>query len=466
MRWKTGGIQGINRVYETLRRWAVKHKYSDDRQTLCQEFARIAGLYGVITGTAGPHPSKAIERELKHLRALGIETHRPFTLRLLDEQSDPAMPNVSAGGTSEVFAAVGAWATRLWLADRQVSGMNRAIAELCGRSGPDIEEKYSAYWIEQIRRFGNTRVSVPTDEMVREGIRSRKAYGGAATGSAFAVLCALMESEQREESPARDRLTIEHVMPRTLTTEWKRQLGENAVEIHGRSRDTLANLTLSGDSTNSAMGASDFRIKRKHYEASSIWITRQLAHESEWGVAAMERRAEYIAELALNCWPWEHRQADVPDQQIPSLRWRIGESGPWNAESYASQMVLNVVAELLDLDPQNAVRLSGEELMPNIHSASTYPPGTQAGSLTMRSIPRHERFVMYPYAQDYQASAQRCRRFGERCQLAIEVEFEDRSHAEKFWEFLRHHNGGLPGKKARGEAQARELLPSIPMATG
>ena len=46
-----------------------------------------------------------------------------------------------------------------------------------------------------------TRASAfPGDEVVCEGVRTRKAYGGSATRSSFAILCALMEAEHREEA--------------------------------------------------------------------------------------------------------------------------------------------------------------------------------------------------------------------------------------------------------------------------
>ena len=454
LRWKTGEVQGINRVYETLRRWAVKHQYSGDRSALCREFSRIADLYGNITGTAGQHRNRAVERELIHLRALGIDTHRPLTLRLLNDEVDSDSVNVSTQDVAEVLASIGTWTTRLWLSDRQVSGMNRAVAELSGRSGPHGDEGWSQYWIGQISRLRNTRVGVPSDELVQEGIRNRKAYGGSATRSAFAVLCALMEAEHREESPAREHLTIEHVMPRTLTAEWKRELGANAEDFHGKNRDTLANLTLSGDLTNSAMGASTFGSKREIYARSPIGLTRRLTEEHSWGKGAIGRRAAAIAELALNRWPWKDRQASLPINEPANLRWKIGD-GPWSSESHASQMVLNIVGALLDLDPSNAERLSGDAIIPNIHRAGRFPPGTQVGSLVMRAIPGHEHYVMYPYAQDYPASAERCRRFGERCQAAVEVEFTEKSHGERFWVFLRDRVGGLPGQKDswRGASQ-------------
>ena len=68
---------------EELAGWAVRQGLATDRPALCRDLARLAGLYGTITGTAKPHRNRKVERELRHLRALGIDVHRPLTLRLL-----------------------------------------------------------------------------------------------------------------------------------------------------------------------------------------------------------------------------------------------------------------------------------------------------------------------------------------------------------------------------------------------
>ena len=102
--------------------------------------------------------------------------------------------------------------------------MNKAFAELAYRPGGpkgDEDPMAAEFWLRRIRRFRNSRVEVPDDEAVREGIRNRKAYGASATRATNAVLCAIMESEQSGDSPARRQLTVEHVMPQKLTDEWK-----------------------------------------------------------------------------------------------------------------------------------------------------------------------------------------------------------------------------------------------------
>ncbi|MYF00093.1 MAG: DUF262 domain-containing protein [Gammaproteobacteria bacterium] len=456
LRWWTGNTLGIDRVYEEYRRYAVKSGQDQDRPALCRDLARLAGLYGKITGTSGPHGDRKIDRELKHLREIGIDVHRPLTLRLLHEADKADSMETVKPELAKTLAGIGTWTTRMWLADRTTAGMNKAVAEIAHEPGLQENTKFSEYWIKRIQRLRNTRVGVPSDGEVAEGIRSRKAYGGSATRSAFAILCELMEAEHREQSPARDHLTIEHVMPQKLTDEWKRDLGDNPEDKHGRYRDRLANLTLSGDATNSGLGTKTFAAKRNVYNNSSIGLTRSLAEEIEWNEAALERRAEDLTRRALKRWPWPEEPKGLLEatQDSAQLRWRI-EEGPWHAENIASQMVLNVAAALLGRDTENARRLSGQAISSNIHPARRYPPGTTAGTLTMRAVPGHEEYVLYPYERDYATSAERCRSMGKRCNVSIEVEFEDTNPTGKFWKFLKEYTGGVPGQKDswRGASQ-------------
>ena len=448
LRWRTGELHGIDRVHDGFRRWAVRQRLGEDRPALCRDLTRLARLYGIVTGAAGEYHDARVERELRHLRAMGIDIHRPLTLRLLNDVSEigPADAELAT-----VLAGIGTWITRLWLADRATSGMNRAVVDLAVGRGPGDGEDFAEHWLERIRGLRNTRVRVPSDEDIREGVRTRKAYGGAATRSSFAVLCALMESEHREEAPARDRLTIEHVMPQKLTDDWRDSLGDEADEKHGRYRDKLANLTLSGDHTNSSLAARPFAEKREVYRKSPIGMARRLAAENEWDVGALERREDEIARLVLDRWPWADQAVAPKSGSV--FRWRI-ENGPWHSEIVASQMVLNVAGALLSLDPGNVEKLSGRGIGSNLHSAERYPPDRWQGARMMRAVTGHHRYVMSPYARHHPASAERCRRMGARCGVSVEVEFDPTSQIQSFWRVLKDM-GGVPGQKDswRGQSQ-------------
>lgn len=446
LRWQTGELRGVKRVYEDLRRWAVQTGKGQDRRALIAYLADLAAHYGVLTG-ASKHRYRRVERELRHLRDMGFDTHRPLTLRLLHEADKEGEMEWTEATLSKVLAGIGTWVTRFWLSDRAMAGMNKAFAELARRPGPNGEEDLAEYWLERIRRLRNQRVEVPDDETVRAGMRNRKAYGGRATRATKAVLCAMMESEQSGDAPARSDLTVEHVMPQKLTDDWRSALGQDAERIHKSYRHQLANLTLSG--VNAEMGAKPFADKRVIMEKSGVLLTRQLACEEVWDEAVLERRAEELADRALSLWPWSDPDArpHSPSGGTWRMRWRI-EGGDWHEEANASQMVLNVAGALLSHGAANADRLRGEALSRNLQLASRYPPDSKAGALTMRAVPGHDSYVLYPYRRNYPASATACREMGKRCGMQVEVEFPDTpDRSKEFWRLLKAETGGLHGQR-------------------
>ena len=68
----------------------------------------------------------------------------------------------------------------------------------------------------------------------------------------------------------------------------------------------------------------------------------------------------------------------------------------------------------------------------------------------------------------------RCRKMGERCDIAVEVEFEDvniepaDNRTKAFWRFFREHAGGVPGQKDtwRGASQWTAPLNACSTMTG
>ena len=134
LRWKTGQLHGIDKVYEGLRRWARLQGYWKHRPELCRELERLAKLYGHISGVAGPHRLHGVEKTLRHLRQMRIDVHRPFTLRLVDDLEKADGPT----DPDEVIATlelVSRWITRKWLADRlgprDESSVYRPRAQVC-----------------------------------------------------------------------------------------------------------------------------------------------------------------------------------------------------------------------------------------------------------------------------------------------------------------------------------------------
>ncbi len=93
-----------------------------------------------------------------------------------------------------------------------------------------------------------------------------------------------LENFDTEEPINTKGLTIEHIMPQTLTEEWERDLGENFQAIHDKYLHTIGNLTLTG--YNNEYSNKSFQEKRgmeKGFKDSPLRLNQGLRDlESFW----------------------------------------------------------------------------------------------------------------------------------------------------------------------------------------
>ena len=86
-------------------------------------------------------------------------------------------------------------------------------------------------------------------------------------------------------------LTIEHIMPRSLTSKWKRSLGDRHEVILKEYLHTIGNLTLTG--YNSPMSNKLFLEKRdmeKGFKESRLFLNQNLHHLEHWNEVTIKER--------------------------------------------------------------------------------------------------------------------------------------------------------------------------------
>ncbi len=101
--------------------------------------------------------------------------------------------------------------------------------------------------------------------------------------------------------------TVEHVMPQTLSDEWKEYLGEEANDLSLTTiRNTLGNLCLLSRSANSSEGQKLFEDKKNNPALSDVSaLNKDLkARNVKWNIAAINQRSIDLAEKALVVWKW------------------------------------------------------------------------------------------------------------------------------------------------------------------
>ncbi len=121
-----------------------------------------------------------------------------------------------------------------------------------------------------------------------------------------------LENFERKERVPTHEYTIEHIMPQTLTEEWKKDLGENFQEIHDKYLHTIGNLTLTG--YNQEYSNNSFQEKRdmeKGFKQSPLRLNQGLRDLESFGEEEIKKRANDLADLALKIWTYPNPDAET-----------------------------------------------------------------------------------------------------------------------------------------------------------
>ena len=278
-------------------------------------FARLGRLLKLILYPAD-EPDPLVRRRLERLNAWGTTTVYPLLLHLLDRRDQ-------GSATSEQIAAamlnVESFFVRRLLIGRATKNLNRILLGVVTEMNQDLPVD------EAVRAYLSTgRKYYATDAELRNALRTIPLYLNGRAAQRFLVLQWLEESYGSKEPVEFAGLTIEHVLPQTLTADWRRalsedlELDENLGQVHEGLLHTLGNLTLTG--YNSKLSNSSFAVKRPQLAKSGLSMNQAIAELSRWGRPEMYARADQLAERVISIWPGP---TDVAASSESGVAWDV-----------------------------------------------------------------------------------------------------------------------------------------------
>lgn len=263
-----------------------------------ERFHRLGILLNSILDPANEDDPQ-VKRQLERLNSWGTTTVYPVLLHLLDrrQQGDASSEEISAA-----MRYLESFFVRRVVVGKATANINRillrAVQEIRGRS--PIEAALRDY-LSTGRKF------FATDAEVRAAVRTVPFYWSGKSNQKNLVLRWLEESFGSKEPATTANLTIEHVLPQTLTDDWRHALeaglgpGEDIDAAHQAIVHTIGNLTLTG--YNSELSNSSFDTKRTHLASSALQMNHQIAQAPVWNREAILARADLLAERIISTWP-------------------------------------------------------------------------------------------------------------------------------------------------------------------
>lgn len=228
-----------------------------------------------------------------------------------------------------------------------------------------LNSNYQNQFIDGIKAILPTK-GYPKNSTFRKSILESKLYGGGDRSiKTKLILETIEESFDHRELVSFNNLTIEHVMPQTLSEWWQNYLGDDWEIVYELQLHNIGNLTLTG--YNSELSNDDFPSKKKLYADSHLEINKYFATVTEWKKNDIEKRAKTLAEIMINIWPYfgndDPEGIEIQDVtgKTPQVLTIMGQYFSVNNWRDVLENTLNVLA---DVDPETFDLLINEH--PNI----------------------------------------------------------------------------------------------------
>jgi hypothetical protein len=238
-------------------------------------------------------PDEGVRELLVRLNRWGGTTIYPFLLNMYADRDSGRVSNV---GLRRVLQFVESFLVRRLFANVPTNALNRIFIRLY-KQLPAQDDIVDATH----RALSQSGLRWPSDNELRDGVMNYPLYIDSRPDQRKMILEVLEESYAHQEPVDMARLTIEHVMPQSLTNEWQRELGDSARDIHKKYLHTLGNLTLTG--YNSPLSNLPFERKQQILERSHLELNREVAQSPAWNEGAILERAQRLFERAVQIWP-------------------------------------------------------------------------------------------------------------------------------------------------------------------
>ncbi|WP_137726482.1 DUF262 domain-containing protein [Prescottella subtropica] len=316
---KTGKTPRQDAVYEAFREYQ-KNAKSSTRDILAEmrdyaEYSRQLNAAG--TGIA------AADKRLRRFNMVKHDVTLPLTMPLLGEVK---AGTVSAEDFTEVVGILDTYLFRRFICGVPTNALNKIFATLYSEVHRlrGVGDRFSDVLAYSLRRR-TTSSRFPTDSEFKESFATRNLYnikGENRSSYLFECLENNWSNDTHDIAQALESqsISIEHIMPQTLTSAWRQDLGPDAEEIHATWCNRIGNLTVTG--YNSSYSNSTFADKKKRdngFDASPYRLNALLKSSDVWTVTQLEERTQALTAVALKYWPLPSTDFEPYVPPLPSV---------------------------------------------------------------------------------------------------------------------------------------------------
>ncbi|MBS6418838.1 MAG: DUF262 domain-containing protein [Olsenella uli] len=294
-------------VYEEFKGYAE----GKDIRKLMAKLRDYSERYSEFMHAASGIP--AVDDAMRRLNLLGFDITSPYLLALFMTRS---RGEVSWDEVARAVKLVESYMFRRWVCNIGSNGLNKVFMTLhddvCRERGKAEDTTYDQMLAHILLSKSETGVTrFVRDDEFRASVESRDFFTGVKKDYKLFLFQYLENGDGPEQLDVRGafeadppKLTIEHVMPQTLTPIWRRDLGPLADAIHAKWLNRIANLTLTG--FNPKYSNRPFVQKRDMedgFKDSHVHMNAWIAQRQKWDEEELEARCAMMQDLFCQLWP-------------------------------------------------------------------------------------------------------------------------------------------------------------------
>ena len=283
---KNGSISNKDKVYDDFKKYIKQNNENMDEEGILEELKTYSEYYSWFLN--GNSPNNKINEKLSEFRYLRNTTVYPLILSVFEDTY--SYKNINENELLDILNLLISYIFRRSVCGYTTNSLNKVFASI-------VVLLKSKDIYKQIEK-GLMSKSFPGDEEFRAEFIKCNFYK---KGTEFCkYTLKLLETFENKEQTDMENITIEHIMPQTLNSEWRIELGSKFEQIHSEYINTIGNLTLTG--YNPELSNKNFELKKRYYEESNIKMSREIANYDKWKDTEIKDRAEQLFEKAKRIW--------------------------------------------------------------------------------------------------------------------------------------------------------------------
>ncbi len=255
---------------------------------------RFSKFYSILLNPENEENEK-LRKELLILKRLDISTSYPLLLNLYNLYAEG---NIDVSELEEMLCVIENYIIRRFVCGVPTNQLNKVFPQVFIQM-KKMKEGSCSDKLKAVLQSKN----YPKDYDFRESLKTAKLYGnGDRVKKTKIILDRIEQSYAHKEMSVLEDLTIEHIMPQTLTDEWKIHIGDDFEQTHELYLNSLGNLTLTA--YNSELSNSSFKRKCEIYKDSHLEMNKYFLNMENWTEIEMKKRVSVLAEKVLTIYPY------------------------------------------------------------------------------------------------------------------------------------------------------------------